>query len=108
MALCSPWARGGGGRAGPTLASQGTRQVKSGKTQYKGGSSAELRTRVSDTPRERCHSHGDSLAPPSTYSRICRLLLTIKASARAWAPATPTEATCRLQENKDPSAHVVR
>lgn len=53
----------------------------------------EPKTRASDTPRERCHRAGDSLAPPSTYSRICRLLLTIKASARAWAPAAPIEAT---------------
>lgn len=53
----------------------------------------ETKTGASDTPRERCHRAGDSLAPPSTYSRICRLLLTIKASARAWAPAAPTEAT---------------
>lgn len=68
---------------------------------------AELRPRVLDTLREKRHSHGDLVAPLSTYSRICRLLLTIKASARAWAPAAPTEAACRLQENRDPSAHIV-
>lgn len=81
-------------------------QAKCGGTRHRSG--AELRTRLSDTPREQCHSHGDLVAPPSTYSRICRLLLTIKASAKAWAPVAPTEATCRLQENKDPSAHVMR
>lgn len=36
----------------------------------------------------------------STYSRTCKLLLTIKASARAWAPAALMEATWRLQENR--------
>lgn len=34
------------------------RQARSGRTRCKGGSDAELRTKVSDTPKERCHSCG--------------------------------------------------
>lgn len=90
----------GGGRE-VTAASEP--RDRSGTSPCKGRSGAEPRARLR-RPRDQWHSPGHSVAPRSTYSRICRLLLTIKASAKAWAPAAPTEATCRLQGNGDPSA----